>query len=535
MMTVPKSAMASVLAVDQFVELLPSLATSRAAEQAARVRSDASLRPLFHDAGEPLLELPRYLAAHRALVEAFGVEQALTRRHRVLVITGDALSDRMAGPAIRAWNIARVLAGEQDVRLVSTNTCQLAEEPEFPVHAVRQRDLRKHVEWADVIVLQGWALEQVPALKTDRTKVVVCDLYDPMHFEVLAQDRDLAPAARHDTVAATVAALSAQLWRGDLFLCASERQRHLWLGHLAALGRLTPALYDADPSARSLLAVAPFGLPDRRPRRTGPGPRALVEGIADGDRLILWAGGVYSWFDPLTLVRAVDQLRSRRPDVRLLFLGMRHPNPDIPEMGMSHDLRALSARLGLTDKHVFFNETWVPYEARQNWLLDADCGVTTHFEHVETTFAFRTRVLDYLWADLPIVTTDGDSFASLVRAEGLGVVVPAEDPDALAAALERVLYDAEFADGCRARIAAVRDRFTWPAVLAPLVEFCRDPRPAADRQPSAAVPARPRPRVGQRLRADAALARRYLSDGGPVEVARRATGRLLRLARGRRG
>jgi glycosyltransferase involved in cell wall biosynthesis len=243
---------------------------------------------------------------------------------------------------------------------------------------------------------------------------------------------------------------------------------------------------------------------------------------------------VYSWFDPLTLVRAVDLLRSRRPDVRLLFLGMRHPNPDIPEMSMSHELRALSARLGLTDKHVFFNEAWVPYEARQNWLLDADCGVTTHFDHVEATFAFRTRVLDYLWAGLPIVTTDGDSFASLVRAEGLGVVVPAEDPDALADALERVLYDAEFAGRCRERIAAVRDRFTWPAVLAPLVEFCRDPRPAADREPSAALAAPPRPRVAQRLRADAALARRYLSEGGPVEVARRATGRLLRLARGRR-
>ena len=38
-MTVPKSTMASVLAVDRFVELLPSLAASRATEQAVRVRS----------------------------------------------------------------------------------------------------------------------------------------------------------------------------------------------------------------------------------------------------------------------------------------------------------------------------------------------------------------------------------------------------------------------------------------------------------------------------------------------------------------
>ena len=28
------------------------------------------------------------------------------------------------------------------------------------------------------------------------------------------------------------------------------------------------------------------------------------EGIDGHDRIVLWAGGVYSWFDPLTLIRA---------------------------------------------------------------------------------------------------------------------------------------------------------------------------------------------------------------------------------------
>jgi GT2 family glycosyltransferase/glycosyltransferase involved in cell wall biosynthesis len=535
-MSVPKVAMSSVLAVDRFVELLPRLRAAREAEQAARVRSDAALRPLLGDANEPLLELPRYLHAHEVITEAFGIEDALTRRRRVLVITGDAVSDRMAGPAIRAWNIARVLSDEHEVRLVSTNSCQVADAP-FEVAATRKRELPEHVEWADIVIMQGWVLEQVPALKTDPRPVLVCDLYDPMHLEVLAQERDLDDETRHRVVQATVHALSEQLRRGDFFLCASERQRHLWLGHLSALGRFTPELYDADPSTRSLLTVVPFGLPDQPPRRTGAGPRGTVDGVGGHDKVVLWAGGVYSWFDPLTLVRAVHRLRERHDDVRLIFLGMHHPNPDIPEMGVAHDLRALASRLGLTDKHVFFNETWVPYGERHNWLLDADCGVTTHFEHVETTFAFRTRVLDYLWAGLPIVTTDGDSFAELVRAEGLGVVVPAEDPDALADALARVLYDERFAAECRRRVEAVRERFGWPAVLEPLVRFCRDPRPAPDRRPGSAGltgPRGPRGPVTERLRADLDLARQYLTDGGVTEVARRAAGRVKRLVRERR-
>ena len=538
---VPPETLAGLLAIDQFVELLGHLHAARAAEQAARVRTDADLAPLLRNALEPAYPLPRYLAAHDVLVEVFGLDELYGRPRRVLVLTGDALGERMAGPAIRAWHIAEVLAAEHDVRLVTVSSaCTPAPAP-FPVRQCRPRDLTAEVRDADVVVLQGHVLEMAPVLKdAGSTTVVVCDLYDPMHLELLEQGRDPGPGAARLTddqaraadLAGATRVVNEQLRRGDFFLCASDRQRYFWLGHLAALGRLGPTLYDADPSARSLLAVAPFGLPDKPPQRTGPGIRG-THGITEDHKVILWAGGVYSWFDPITLLRAIDRLRARRDDVRLVFLGMRHPNPDVPAMGMAGRARTDAERLDLGGQ-VVFNETWVPYAERANWLLDADCGVTTHFEHVETTFAFRTRVLDYLWAGLPIVTTDGDSFAELVRAERLGVVVPAEEPDALAAALERVLYDAEFATGCRERIAAVRDRFGWERTLAPLVEFCRHPRPAADRLAGQAplVRAKPLGAAGV-LRRDLRLAREYLAAGGPAELAWRAAGRVRRLTRRR--
>src|SRR5204862_4789155 len=108
-------------------------------------------------------------------------------------------------------------------------------------------------------------LELAPGLKKPGSrKIVVCDLYDPMHLELLEQSRDPNVAEtdeqRATDLEAVTRVLNTQLARGDFFLCASERQRHFWLGHLAALGRLTPAVYDADPTVRSLLAVAPFGL-----------------------------------------------------------------------------------------------------------------------------------------------------------------------------------------------------------------------------------------------------------------------------------
>jgi GT2 family glycosyltransferase/glycosyltransferase involved in cell wall biosynthesis len=533
--TIPRTTLAGILAVDQFVELLGELAEARKVEQAARVRTDADLLPLMRKAIEPAYPLPRYLAAHDLLVRVFGIDEVFGRPRKVLIVTGDAITARMAGPAIRAWNMAEVLAGEHEVRLVSVNPRGDSIDAPFAVLLAKRTDLAKHAAWADVVILQGHVLELLPDLKrADSTKLVVCDIYDPMHLELLEQGKQDTDEQRAKDLIGVTKVLNTQLRRGDFFLCASDRQRHFWLGHLAALGRLTPQLYDADPTADSLLAVVPFGLPGKPPTRTGPGPRGTLSGIGESDRVVLWAGGVYSWFDPLTLIKAVGELSGRRPDLRLVFLGMKHPNPEVPEMDIGARTMSLADQLDLTGRHVFFNDGWVPYADRQNWLLDADCGVTTHFEHVETTFAFRTRVLDYLWANLPIVTTDGDSFADLVRTERLGIVVPPSDPQALAFALERVLYDEEFAAGCRERIAVVRERFGWEKVLAPLVAYCRSPHPSADRLPGTGPLVHNDPLGASGvLRRDMALVKEYLDAGGPTELARRAVGRLRRLAGGR--
>jgi hypothetical protein len=172
----------------------------------------------------------------------------------------------------------------------------------------------------------------------------------------------------------------------------------------------------------------------------------------------------------------------------------------------------------------------VPYDERQNYLLEADIGVSTHLDHVETAYSFRTRILDYLWASLPIVATEGDSFATLIEAEGLGITVPPEDAGALEDALFALLDDPARLAACRSRLAEVAPNHTWPKVLAPLVEFCRAPR----RAPDLVTPFGEPLAGGQgklNLRADVALATTYLHDGGPTEVARRAAGRIKRAVR----
>ncbi|HJQ99595.1 MAG TPA: glycosyltransferase family 4 protein, partial [Candidatus Polarisedimenticolaceae bacterium] len=380
---------------------------------------------------------------------------------------------------IRAWQIAAALEQEHDVALVSTTACEGVSHPRFRVDRVERAELRRLVDACDVVILQGHVLHQHPAIASS-SKVVIADLYDPLHLEDLEQTRDLGREERWLASYAMTRVVVEQLGRGDFFLCASEKQRDFWLGHLAAVGRINPATYDADATLRDLIAVVPFGVSDVPPRHTRRALKGVVPGIGAEDKVILWGGGIYDWLDPLTLLRAVDRLRLRVPEVRLCFLGLKHPSPLVPPMRTQAAARELAAELGLTGTHVFFNEGWVEYEDRQNYLLEADVGVSAHLLHVEAEFSFRTRIVDYLWAALPVVATAGDALGELVERRGAGIAVPPGDVAALEHALFALLTDRERNASSRAAAAALAENLGWTKVLTPLVEFCRSPRRAPD-------------------------------------------------------
>ena len=440
---------------------------------------------------------------------------------RVLLVTEEPLRARLAGPAIRALELARTVAEVAEVDLVSLTACERTDGAVRLGYAATST-LRRLVAGAGAVVLQGDVLGRQPWLARTDVPIVV-DAYDPFHLEQLEQARELGEPRRRAVVRDTVRSLNRQLGRADLVLAASGRQRDLWLGHLAALGRVNPVTYDDDPQLRRLLAVVPFGVPAGRPAPAAAPP----PGIEAGDRLLLWGGGLYDWFDPVTLVRAVAALVPAHPRVRLLFLGTRHPGAGAVGGATEAATRRVAEELGLAGRQVLFADGWVPYDERAGWLAAAEIGVTTHLPHLETEFSFRTRVLDYLWAGLPVVTTAGDAMAELVAAEGVGAVVPPRDPAALAAALDGLLADPASLSAAAAASARVAERYRWPLVAAPLLEFCRAPR----RAPDLILPAADRallgiagtggaaPPVWTRL----AAARR---EGGLRLVARRAAARL---------
>ncbi len=141
-------------------------------------------------------------------------------------------------------------------------------------------------------------------------------------------------------------------------------------------------------------------------------------------------------------------------------------------------MRERARALDLLNRIVFFGD-WVPYNDRQNYLLEADLGISLHRDGLESHFAFRTRLLDYIWAGLPMVVTRGDSLADLVEQRKLGRVVPAGDAATLAAAILELLAGQARAESA-SRFAAVAAEFTWEKAVQPIARFLEAPHHAPD-------------------------------------------------------
>jgi len=260
----------------------------------------------------------------------------------------------------------------------------------------------------------------------------------------------------------------------DLILAASPNQVTLWQSHMAAWNVIDPVEYDKDPELKSHTAIVPFGISNENPVATeNPFTKNFPE-IKENDPILLWGGGIYDWFDPITLIEAINIVKEKIPNIRLVFMGGKHPNPDVPINKIVQKSIDLATSFNLLNKNVFFNDSWIDYDKRHNYLLNATIGVSTHYKSLETQFSFRTRILDYLWAGLPIITTEGDYFAELIKEKQCGVVVEQKDAKNLADSIIKLL-DKTNLEKAKQNSLALREEFRWNKVLQPVLDYCKNP------------------------------------------------------------
>ena len=445
---------------------------------------------------------------------------------RVLFVSAEPVGEAMAGPAIRVAELARAVAQHCEVSVAAPGPSDAGAVPGELIEAgladfdALLEALRRH----DVVVAQRLPPQLLRYVARMPIRFVA-DLYNPQMIEVLeAMDGGGASSQRR-----AWRSMLGQCAVADLVICASEKQRDLWLGGLALAGLLDPERYEADPTFRSYLDVVPFGLPER-PVRRAPEPvlKGVWPGVGEDDRVLLWAGGIWRWLDALTPIRAVERLRAGGRAVHLVFLGTGRPSSDPGDVPTSaDDAIAFARERELEGKAVHFNRGWIPYGEREAFLAEADIGVCAHPDHLEARFSFRTRVLDHFWAGLPSVVSSGDSIGELVERRGLGRAVAPGDDEAFSAALAELLDDPAAYEAAAARVREIAPSLRWSECARPLVRFCLEHERIPPRRASRG--ALLRATYGQNPDVLAALR----EHGGPGEAARALPRHLARLLRHR--
>lgn len=393
----------------------------------------------------------------------------LEQQGHILIISHDVVGKHMAGPGIRYFHLARVLSREFTVILAVPEDSDIS--TDFPVlsYAFGSECLAEVIKGARAIIIPAVQVTRFSGLDTTTVPIVI-DGYDPFVAETLHLKGDVFGLQQ---------ILSKAYLLGDFFICASERQRDWWLGILEAHGRINPFTFGEDPSLRRLVDVVPFGLPECSPQATKSVIRGVWPGVGPRDKILLWGGGLWPWLDPLTAIRAVARVWSQRQDVRLVFPGVRHPNPQMRGIPTWNEAaRRLAEEFGLLNRAVFFGE-WIPYADWPGVLLESDIALALHFDTLETRLAFRSRILDYIWAGLPMIATRGDATSDLVERYGLGVVVDYQDERGVAEAILQLLETPKSA--WAPRFQRAQQDLTWERAAQPLLEFCRNPRRAPDK------------------------------------------------------
>jgi glycosyltransferase involved in cell wall biosynthesis len=393
----------------------------------------------------------------------------------VLVVTEDPLGETLGGAAIRAYEIARSLSDIADVTLIGPGTEPPGLGPvrHVPYESGDPRPLRALFRDADVVIMRppnpvvaGW-------LRASKARIVY-DICDPLPLDILEAQ---GSASREQQLLWHTVALDhflAALHTGHHFICSGSRQRDMYIGAFLASRLIHPAAYGADPSFRSFLDRVPFGIPSELPHRVpGAGARARYPALGEDAQIILWNGGIWNWLDPSTAVAATVRAAEHCPGVRLVFM-FAHGR-DGPEQREARAARELARQLEALDRLVFFNEDPIPYRERATWLMDADCIISTHLDHLESNFSFRTRLLDCFWVGVPAVCTAGDELSELIEGCGGGMTVPHGDVGAAADAIVEVLGRGP--EGYREPLLARGADLVWPKAVEPLRRIVQLPGP----------------------------------------------------------
>jgi glycosyltransferase involved in cell wall biosynthesis len=227
----------------------------------------------------------------------------------------------------------------------------------------------------------------------------------------------------------------------------------------AKLRRLAAREAEVWRQAEGYVAIT-RGIIDHMEQRAGARRRVAV--VPDGVRAALppsplpalpvvgYAGHLYAWKGVDVLLEAITQL----PAVRLLIVGGHDQEPDLAR------LQALAAERRIVDR-VTFTGAVPPSQVAAHLAATQILALPNPASAISTHFTSPLKLFEYMAAGRPIVASDLPAIREVLQDEETALLVEAGRPDALAAAISRLLSDRALAERLARNAAAHVTAFTW--------------------------------------------------------------------------
>jgi glycosyltransferase involved in cell wall biosynthesis len=166
--------------------------------------------------------------------------------------------------------------------------------------------------------------------------------------------------------------------------------------------------------------------------------------------LVLYVGQLYPWKGVDTLVRAMARL----PEATLEIVGGLPYEPDAAR------LEALARSTGLTDR-VRFSRFVPPAEMATRLARATVTAVPLPDNLYSRVFTSPLKIFEAMAAGIPVVASDLPAVREVIRDGHSGILVPPEDPGALAAALRKVIENPDLAASLSRQARRDVQAHTW--------------------------------------------------------------------------
>lgn len=387
---------------------------------------------------------------------------------------------KVEGGGLRAWGLAQgLLANGINVTIAIPDNFELEKDyinGNLRVCKWSFENLKSLFDIHDAVCVlysRGDLMKYV-AKNLDPQKQLIVDLYVPIYIESLARELK-GTLEEYKQYQFDVAHWNTAFRRGDYFLCANQAQYHFYQGVLSAMGRINPITFKDQ-----ILEIVPYGIHNSEITHNKDVCKGVK--IAKNDFMILWFGGLYPWFDISPLLESIKELSKEYADIKLVILGGKNPFSVDKQFTKQYDFALNFAKENdLLDKNIYFVD-WIPYEERNNWYAESDMVINLHHKTKETVYSWRTRIVDYIWGELPIVSTGGDEVTEYLAQKNAAIILKENGAKEISKVIENIYKDKNILSEIKNNIVLIKKEFYWDLITKNVAEFVKSGKISSDRE-----------------------------------------------------